>query len=34
MRYIRPLRLALLERAREILKKHGCPEEIIYFCME
>lgn len=34
MRYIRPLRLAFLEKAREILKKHGCPEEIIYFCME
>ena len=34
MRYIRPLRLALLEKARDILKKHGCPEEIIYFCME
>mgnify|MGYP001559554984 CR=1 FL=1 len=34
MRYVRPLRLALLENARDILKKHGCPEEIIYFCME
>lgn len=34
MRYIRPLRLSLLESARDSLKKHGCPEEIIYFCME
>jgi spore photoproduct lyase len=34
MRYIRPLRMQLLETAKEILKKHGCPEEKIYFCME
>lgn len=34
MRYVRPMRLALLETARDILKKHGCPEEKIYFCME
>ncbi len=34
MRYIRPLRLQLLETSKEILKKHGCPEEKIYFCME
>ena len=34
MRYIRPLRMQMLEMAREILKKHGCPEEKIYFCME
>jgi len=34
MRYIRPLRMQMLETAREILKKHGCPEEKIYFCME
>jgi spore photoproduct lyase len=34
MRYIRPLRLQLLESSKAILKKHGCPEEKIYFCME
>ncbi|MBL8032471.1 MAG: hypothetical protein JNJ69_02135 [Leptospiraceae bacterium] len=34
MRYVRPLRMWLLETSREILKKHGCPEEKIYFCME
>lgn len=34
MRYVRPFRLGLLETAREILKKHGCPDEKIYFCME
>lgn len=34
MRYVRPFRLGLLEKAREILKKHGCPDEKIYFCME
>ena len=34
IRYVRPLRLWLLETARQILKKHGCPEEKIYFCME
>ncbi|MBS0619059.1 MAG: hypothetical protein JSR44_12780 [Spirochaetes bacterium] len=34
MRYVRPLRMQLLEIARAILKKHGCPEEKIYFCME
>jgi spore photoproduct lyase len=34
MRYIRPLRMQLLETAQAILKKHGCPEEKIYFCME
>lgn len=34
MRYVRPFRLGLLETAQGILKKHGCPEEKIYFCME
>lgn len=34
MRYIRPLRLFLIETAQAILKKHGCPEEKIYICME
>lgn len=34
MRYIRPLRMQMLELARDILKKHGCPEDKIYFCME
>jgi len=34
MRYIRPLRMQMLETGREILKKHGCPEDKIYFCME
>ncbi|MFZ5628304.1 MAG: SPL family radical SAM protein [Spirochaetota bacterium] len=34
MRYIRPLRLHLIETARAMLKKHGCPEEKIYICME
>ncbi|WP_169314404.1 SPL family radical SAM protein [Turneriella parva] len=34
MRYVRPLRLQMLELGREILKKHGCPEDKIYFCME
>jgi len=34
MRYPRPFRLGILEMSREILKKHGCPEEKIYFCME
>ncbi|MBN8222024.1 MAG: hypothetical protein J0L53_13960 [Spirochaetes bacterium] len=34
MRYIRPLRLQLLETSQAILKKHGCPEQKIYFCME
>lgn len=34
MRYIRPLRLHLIETARDVLKMHGCPEEKIYICME
>ena len=34
MRYVRALRMQLLETGRAILKKHGCPEEKIYFCME
>lgn len=34
MRYPRPFRLGILETAREILSRHGCPEEKIYFCME
>ncbi len=34
MRYVRALRMQMLESGREILKKHGCPEEKIYFCME
>lgn len=34
MRYIRPLRLYLIETAQAMLKKHGCPEEKIYICME
>jgi spore photoproduct lyase len=34
MRYIRPLRMQMLETGRELLKKHGCPEDKIYFCME
>lgn len=34
MRYIRPLRMQLLETSQAILKKHGCPEDKIYFCME
>lgn len=34
MRYIRPLRMQLLETSQAILKKHGCPEQKIYFCME
>lgn len=34
MRYIRPLRLHLIETAQAALKKHGCPEEKIYICME
>ncbi|HMV36842.1 MAG TPA: hypothetical protein PKM44_11645 [Turneriella sp.] len=34
MRYIRPLRLHLIETAQAMLKKHGCPEEKIYICME
>lgn len=34
MRYIRPLRLYLIEQATGILKKHGCPEEKMYICME
>lgn len=34
MRYIRPLRMQLLETSQAILKKHGCPVEKIYFCME
>ena len=34
MRYIRPLRLQLIETAQAALKKHGCPEEKIYICME
>ncbi len=34
MRYIRPLRLQLIETAQAALKKHGCPEKKIYICME
>jgi hypothetical protein len=34
MRYIRPLRLYLIETAQAALKKHGCPEQKIYICME
>lgn len=34
MRYIRPLRLYLIETAQAALKKHGCPSEKIYICME
>jgi spore photoproduct lyase len=34
MRYLRPMRQQLLETGKEILKRYGCPEEKIYFCME
>jgi len=34
VRYVKPFRLAILETAQEILKKHGFSEEQIYFCME
>jgi len=34
VRYVKPFRMAVLEAAKEILKKHGFSEEQIYFCME
>ncbi|MCX7632449.1 MAG: hypothetical protein N2Z22_03845 [Turneriella sp.] len=34
MRYIRPLRLFILETAISLLKKYGYPEQKIYLCME
>lgn len=34
MRYVRPLRLQLIETAVTALKNHGCPDKKIYICME